>query len=82
MRKMRNFLFAKVKKSKEFEVGSMGLVLDDFLIIRGLKFLSEQVKRELLDWYLETRRDRFLILFENKIGEFKPNDVEIFFVDN
>lgn len=63
--------------------GQSGVVLDEKVILHDLKQLSEKMKENLLSWFLETRTDRYLILFSNKkIGVFKPDHVIVQRVDD
>lgn len=53
-----------------------GIVLDEFVILRRLKDLSEQTKRELLSYFLDTRTTRYLVLFPSgDLRLFRPDDV-------
>lgn len=63
---------------KEGHEAEEGLVLTEFTILRFLKALSEQTKRELLSQYLCTRSDKYLVLFPSgDLGLYKPDDVEV-----
>ncbi len=63
--------------------GAQGVVLDERVIVNDLKFLSQKVRERLLSWFLETRRDRYLILFRDwRIGLFKPDSVIVSPVDD
>ncbi len=74
---MTHYQTAKLAGSDDCE-SDHGIVLDNFTILRFLKFLSEQTKDWLLSWYLETRTDRYLVLFPSGgVRLFKPDDVEV-----
>ena len=55
-----------------------GVVLDNYTILNHFRCLSEQTKMELLSYYLDTRTDRYLVLFPTgDLRLFRPDDVEV-----
>ncbi len=81
---MRHYQVARLLKDFEFgtevvEKGTEAIVLDEFVILRDLKYLSEQTKHDLIGEFLRTRNDKFLVIFaDGRIALFNPDDVRVY----